>query len=150
MTKKLVSVICALVAAVGMSAGAFAATEQGSFTMAMTGCQIPTSIAADYVKDLDTGYVILHLANAACISNSNQTLLTGIPSQIIPTGYYQAAAVVNNNGVFVPGQLTVFATGTYISLAAWDGTRINLTGFTATGSKGLSSPGIVLVYRSSP
>ena len=108
----------------------------GSFTGTLTGMTASTTGTVTYV--VSGRHVTLHVASQiAGTSNTNAMTMTGLPAGIIPSLNNRFVTDVRDNGVnFNLGTVNVNAAGT---IAFAIGNPASPTGFTTSGSKGLSA-----------
>lgn len=131
------------------SLGAHAATVTGTFPITISGCATAVpSRDVSYIKDTGTGFTLLVLPQLTCVSNTTDMYMHGIPADLMPMVRLTQAVNVRSGGNTVPGSLILIPSLNYFNFEAWTGTTMSSFGFSATGVKGFSQPGVTVGYFS--
>ncbi len=111
--------------------------QTGVFTGTLLGMTATTIGTVSYIRS--GSYVTLYLtAPISGTSNSTQMVLTGVPSALQPTTAKSCVCTVRDNTVPESAGLASILNGT-ISFYLLAGTAYSITGFTASGTKGLDA-----------
>lgn len=136
---------------VKVDGAATAVLAEGSFTATLTGYATPPTGTITYriMADAsgDGAVCILARRSSTAISgtsNADTLTLTGLPSACVPGEAVLAPAIVTDDGSLNAGCALISASGTTIQLTM--GSPLSATGFTNTGTKGLSA-GWTLIYQ---
>lgn len=117
------------------TAGLFPAVtnENGSFTATLTGCT--TSPTATVFYRRSGPIVTLNMdVNLTATSNTTACTLTGMSAALAPAKSQRAALILEDNGAFQAGSVTISAGVTTLSLLKGDSSA-----FTNSGTKGVAS-----------
>ena len=122
----------------GLGSAAFTSYEEGSFTVTATGFSgtVPSGTAR-YVRI--GKHVTLRLPQLSGTSNATTCTITGLFPPLIPAIAATVVVAIVDNGVGIIGQMIVGSDGVMTL------TKIDGTGFTASGTKTLSG-GMSVAY----
>lgn len=107
--------------------------KSGTFTGTLTGCTTSPTATFGYV--LDGNHVTIRMPGLTATSNASTCTVTGLPAEIVPINNQNFTIPITDNGTNALG-IVQFNSDGKLHLFK----DINASGFTSSGTKGLSGP----------